>query len=63
MRGLLFRWLILTAAVFIASWLLEGITVAGPGSAFLAAATLGILNAVLRPVIFLICIALFMVSV
>jgi len=53
MRGLLFRWLILTAAVFIASWLLEGITVAGPGSAFLAAATLGILNAVLRPVLIL----------
>ena len=54
MRGLLLRWLILTAAVFIASWLLDGITVAGPGSVVLAAATLGILNAVLRPLLILI---------
>jgi putative membrane protein len=53
MRGLLLRWLVLTAAVLAASWLLDGIRVDGLLSALLAAATLGILNAVLRPLIIL----------
>ena len=53
MRGLLLRWLVLTAAVLAASWFLDGIRVDGLVSALLAAATLGILNAVLRPLIIL----------
>jgi putative membrane protein len=53
MRGVLLRWLVLTAAVLAASWLLEGIRVDGLFSALLAAATLGILNAILRPLIIL----------
>jgi putative membrane protein len=53
MRGVLLRWLVLTAAVLAASWLLEGIRVDGLLSALLAAATLGILNAFLRPLIIL----------
>ncbi|MBA4421894.1 MAG: phage holin family protein [Syntrophus sp. (in: bacteria)] len=43
----------LTAAVFVASWLLDGIYVTGLFPAFLAAATLGILNAFLRPLLIL----------
>jgi putative membrane protein len=53
MRGVLLRWLVLTAAVLAASWLLDGIRVDGLLSALLAAATLGILNAFLRPLIIL----------
>lgn len=51
MRGVLLRWLVLAAAVLIASWLLDGIRVAGVLPALLAAALLGILNAVLRPLL------------
>ncbi|PLX83631.1 MAG: phage holin family protein [Desulfuromonas sp.] len=51
MPGLLIRWLILTAAIIAAAYLLEGIEVAGFSSAFFAAAILGVLNALLRPVL------------
>jgi len=44
---------VLTAAVLAASWFLDGIRVDGLLSAVLAAATLGILNAFLRPLIIL----------
>lgn len=53
MRGVLFRWLVLTAAVLVASWLLDGIRVTGLLPAFLAAAALGILNAFFRPLLIL----------
>lgn len=49
--GLLIRWLILTSAIMIASYLINGIEVTGFGSAFLAAAILGILNVFFRPVL------------
>jgi len=51
--GILIRWLILTAAILIASYLLDGIHVSGFFSAFFAAAILGILNAFLRPILFI----------
>lgn len=51
MRGVLLRWLVLTAAVLVASWLLDGIRVTGLLPLFLAAATLGILNAFFRPLL------------
>ena len=49
--GLLLRWLILTAAILLASYLFEGINADGFFSAFWAAAILGILNALLRPIL------------
>ncbi len=49
--GLLIRWLILTAAIIIAAYLLEGIHISGFFSAFFAAAILGVLNALIRPVL------------
>ena len=49
--GLLIRWLILTVAIIIASYLLEGIHIEGFFSAFFAAAILGILNTMLRPIL------------
>jgi putative membrane protein len=53
MRGVLLRWLILTAAVLAASRALDGIHVDGLLPALLAAATLGILNAFFRPLLIL----------
>lgn len=51
MRGLILRWLILTAAVLAASWFLDGIHVGGFVSALFAAGLLGIMNAFLRPLL------------
>ena len=51
MKGILLRWLILTVAIIVTSYLLDGIRVSGFFSAFLAAAILGILNAFFRPIL------------
>ena len=45
------RWLILTAAITIASYIIEGIKVDGFSNALLAAAILGMLNAFFRPIL------------
>lgn len=50
MKGILIRWLTVTFAIVIASYLLDGIHVSGFMSAFLAAVMLGILNAFFRPI-------------
>lgn len=49
--GLLVRWLILTAAIMVASYLIQGIEVNGFLSAFFAAAILGVLNVFFRPIL------------
>jgi putative membrane protein len=51
MKGILVRWLVLTAAIIVASYVLDGIQVKGFLSAFFAAAILGILNAFFRPIL------------
>jgi putative membrane protein len=51
MMGLLIRWLIVTAAIILASYLLDGIEIKSFFSAFFAAAALGILNALFRPIL------------
>ena len=51
MKGIIIRWLILTAAVMLTAYLFEGIHVEGFFSALAAAAVLGILNAIFRPVL------------
>ena len=51
--GLLVRWLVLTAAIVIASYLISGIEISGFFSAFFAAAILGILNIFFRPILFI----------
>ncbi|MCP4369730.1 MAG: phage holin family protein [Deltaproteobacteria bacterium] len=58
MKGIFLRWLILTAAIIITSYLLGGIHVSGFFSAFLAAAILGILNAFFRPLLLLLTLPL-----
>jgi len=49
--GILIRWTILTVSIIAASYLLEGIHISGFFSAFFAAAALGILNALFRPIL------------
>ena len=49
--GLLVRWLILTAAIMFASYLIRGIEVTGFFSALFAAAILGVLNVFFRPIL------------
>ncbi len=50
MPGILIRWLTTTAAIVATAYLLDNIQVSGFFSAVFAAAVLGILNAVLRPI-------------
>ena len=51
MHGITIRWLTLTFAIIVTSYLLDGIQVSGFFSAVFAAAVLGILNAFFRPII------------
>ncbi len=51
MKGIVIRWLILTAAIMFASYVLDGIQVKGFFTALFAAAILGILNAFFRPIL------------
>ena len=54
MNGILIRWVILTVSILMTSYLVDGIHIGGFFSALFAAATLGILNAFFRPILFLI---------
>jgi putative membrane protein len=51
MAGILIRWLILTAAILAAAYLVNGISVTGFWAAFFAAAILGILNVYFKPLL------------
>ncbi len=51
MIGIIIRWLILTVAITLASYLIDGIKVSGFFSALFTAAILGILNVFFRPIV------------
>ena len=53
MTGILIRWIILTVSIIAAAYTIEGIQMSSFFAAFFAAAVLGILNAVLRPILIL----------
>ncbi|MDQ1278627.1 MAG: putative rane protein [Thermodesulfobacteriota bacterium] len=53
MRGLIVRWLILTIAILSAAYFIQGIYVSSFAAAFFAAAVLGVLNALFKPVLIL----------
>jgi len=57
-RGLVIRWLVSAAALYLTSLVVRGIRIEGIGSLFFAAATIGILNAVVRPLILLLTLPL-----
>jgi len=50
-KAILIRWLILTVAILLTSYLIDGIQVRGFVNALFAAAILGILNAFFRPIL------------
>ena len=54
MKGLLVRWLLLTIAIILTSFLGVGIHVRSFFSAFFAAMVLGVLNALFRPILIVI---------
>lgn len=51
MEKLLIRWIFVTAAILAVPYVINGVEVDSFGSAFVAAAVLGILNVVLRPIL------------
>ena len=53
MAVLFIKWLILTIAVLMSAYLIQGITVTGFFSAFFAAAAIGILNLFFKPILFI----------
>ena len=54
MRGLLIRWVINALALILVSQVIKGIEVDSLFAAFVAAAVLGVMNAVLRPILLLV---------
>jgi putative membrane protein len=54
LNGLLVRWLLLTISIIVTSYLVDGIHVTSFFAAFFAAAVLGILNALFRPILIVI---------
>lgn len=53
MLALLLRWIINAAALLLVAYLYPGVTVASFGAAMIAALVLGLVNAVIRPVLLL----------
>lgn len=53
MLNVLLRLIILTAGIFLASYLVPGINVSGYGAAIKAAALLGLMNMFIKPVLFI----------
>jgi putative membrane protein len=51
MGRVLFKWLVNALALYLATYWVKGIQVSGTGALWLAAALLGILNAVIRPIL------------
>ena len=51
MRGLALRWLLNALALLFTAWIMPGITITGFGAALIAALVLGIVNAIIRPVV------------
>jgi putative membrane protein len=51
MLNVVLRLIILTAGIFLASYLVPGVTVEGYGAAFKAAILLGVLNLIAKPVL------------
>lgn len=48
---LVLNWLVNAAALYITAWLLPGITIAGTGALLLAALVIGLINALIRPIL------------
>jgi len=62
MIGMLISWLVLTLAILLAAYLVPGIRVRSLGNAVIAAAILGLLNLVLKPIAIFLSLPLILVT-
>lgn len=62
MPGILIRWFVTTLAILAVPYLISGVRVEGLGSALLVAAVLGILNAMIRPILIILTLPLTIVT-
>jgi putative membrane protein len=62
MMKLFINWFLATLAVMIATWILPGVTVSGFVVAAMTALVLGVINALLRPVLLILTLPLTVVS-
>ncbi|MFA5882177.1 MAG: phage holin family protein [Eubacteriales bacterium] len=51
MRGLALRWLLNSLALLFTAWLMPGIQIRSFGAALIAALVLGVINAIIRPIV------------
>ncbi|PKM82312.1 MAG: hypothetical protein CVU89_04725 [Firmicutes bacterium HGW-Firmicutes-14] len=51
MKGLAIRWILNALALLFTAWLMPGIDVTGFGAALITALVLGVINAIIRPVV------------
>jgi len=58
MKGLVIRWLVSALALYLTSMIVRGIVIDGVAALLFAAITIGVLNAVVRPVILLLTLPL-----
>lgn len=58
MAGLLLRWIVAAVALYLTDLLVPGIAVRGAGALMFAAAVIGVINAVVRPVVLLLTLPL-----
>ncbi len=61
-RGFWHRWIVTTLAVLVADWMCEGIQIQGAVGLLVAPLLLGVLNAVVRPVLLLISLPLLLLT-
>jgi len=60
--GILVNWIVTTIAIIVAAYLLSGVTVRNVGAALIAAVVLGLINAILRPILVILTLPLTIVT-
>lgn len=61
-KGILARWFIVSVSILLTAYLLPGIQISGIWGAILAAAVLGIMNAILKPIIVLLSLPFYIIT-
>ncbi|MEI6343960.1 MAG: phage holin family protein [Verrucomicrobiota bacterium] len=62
MKEFLIRWLVTSLAVLGATWIVPGVTCDGNGTVLIAALLLGIINALIRPILLLLSVPFIIVT-
>jgi putative membrane protein len=60
--GILVNWIVTTIAIIVSAYLLSGVKISNIGAAIIAAAVLGLINAILRPILILLTLPLTILS-